>query len=118
MIGKILGGRYEILEQIGEGGMSIVYKAMDKKLNRNVAAKVLKSEFSDNADVVKKFKIEATAIATLSDNNIVNILDVGSQEDTNYIIMEYVDGSTLKELIKFNNEYSILLKDYNAKEYY
>ena len=73
MIGKILGGRYEILEQIGEGGMSIVYKAMDKKLNRNVAAKVLKSEFSDNADVVKKFKIEATAIATLSDNNIVNI---------------------------------------------
>lgn len=104
MIGKILGGRYEILEQIGEGGMSIVYKAMDKKLNRNVAAKVLKSEFSDNADVVKKFKIEATAIATLSDNNIVNILDVGSQEDTNYIIMEYVDGSTLKELIKFKGQ--------------
>lgn len=100
MIGEILGNRYELLEKIGEGGMSLVYKAIDNKLNRFVAVKILKNEFSDNEEVVKKFKVEATAIATLSDNNIVNVLDVGTQESTNYIVMEYVKGKTLKEVIK------------------
>ncbi|MDU4937290.1 MAG: Stk1 family PASTA domain-containing Ser/Thr kinase [Clostridium sp.] len=100
MIGEILGNRYEIEEKIGEGGMSIVYKARCNKLNRYVAVKVLKKEMSDNEDIVNKFKREATAIAALSDNNIVNILDVGSQDDINYIVMEYVKGKTLKELIK------------------
>ncbi|NLK93799.1 MAG: Stk1 family PASTA domain-containing Ser/Thr kinase [Clostridiales bacterium] len=100
MIGELLGNRYEILEKIGEGGMSTVYKARCNKLNRYVAVKILKNEFADNEDVVKKFKIEATAIATLSDNNIVNVLDVGSQDKINYIVMEFVKGKTLKEVIK------------------
>lgn len=102
MIGQVLGNRYELLEKIGEGGMSVVYKARCNKLNRLVAVKVLKREFCDNEEIVKKFKIEATAIATLSDTNIVNVLDVGTQDDINYIVMEYVKGKTLKEII--NNE--------------
>ncbi len=100
MIGEVLGSRYEILEKVGEGGMSVVYKARCNKLNRNVAVKILKKELCDNPDIVSKFKREATAIATLSDNNIVNVLDVGSQDNINYIVMEYVQGKTLKEVIK------------------
>lgn len=96
----ILGDRYELQEKIGEGGMSLVYKARDKKLNRFIAVKILKHEFIDNEDIVDKFKKEATAIANLNDPYIVNVLDVGSQEDYNYIVMEYVKGKTLKELIR------------------
>ena len=100
MNGTVLGGRYELLEKIGEGGMSEVFKARCNKLNRFVAVKILKKEFCNNEEIVKKFKDEATAIATLSDNNIVNILDVGTQEDLHYIVMEYVKGKTLKDVIK------------------
>lgn len=100
MIGQILGDRYEILEKIGEGGMAVVYKARCNKLNRFVAVKILKKEFSDNEEIVGKFTREATAIAALSDPNIVNILDVGKQDDLNYIVMEYVDGKTLKDIIR------------------
>ncbi|OPJ65547.1 Stk1 family PASTA domain-containing Ser/Thr kinase [Clostridium chromiireducens] len=100
MDGIVLGNRYELLEKIGEGGMSEVFKARCNKLNRFVAVKVLKKEFCNNPDIVEKFKGEATAIATLSDNNIVNILDVGTQDDINYIVMEYVKGKTLKDIIK------------------
>ncbi|MCB2285589.1 Stk1 family PASTA domain-containing Ser/Thr kinase [Clostridium algidicarnis] len=100
MIGTILGDRYELLEKIGEGGMAIVYKARCHKLNRFDAVKILKKEFVSDSDLVDKFKKEATAIANLSDNNIVNIFDVGSQGDINYIVMEYVKGKTLKEVIK------------------
>ncbi|MBE6049420.1 MAG: Stk1 family PASTA domain-containing Ser/Thr kinase [Clostridium sp.] len=100
MIGEILGNRYELLEKIGEGGMSVVYKARCNKLHRNVAVKILKKELSGNEDIVNKFKREATAIATLSDNNIVNVLDVGTQDDLNYIVMEYVKGNTLKDMIR------------------
>jgi serine/threonine protein kinase len=100
MDGIILGNRYELLEKIGEGGMSEVFKARCNKLNRFVAVKILKKEFCNNPDIVEKFKGEATAIATLSDNNIVNILDVGTQDDINYIVMEYVKGKTLKDIIK------------------
>ena len=96
----ILGDRYELQEKIGEGGMSLVYKARDKKLNRFIAVKILKHEFIDNEDIVDKFKKEATAIANLNDPYIVNVLDVGSQDDYNYIVMEYVKGKTLKELIR------------------
>lgn len=96
----ILGDRYELLEKVGEGGMSIVYKAKDKKLNRFVAVKILKKEFVNNPDIVDKFKKEATAIANLNDPYIVNVLDVGSQEEYNYIVMEYVKGKTLKDLIR------------------
>ncbi|HCW53205.1 MAG TPA: Stk1 family PASTA domain-containing Ser/Thr kinase [Clostridium sp.] len=101
MEGIVLGNRYELLEKIGEGGMSQVFKARDNKLNRFVAVKILKKEFCNNADIVEKFMGEATAIATLSDNNIVNVLDVGTQaDDINYIVMEYVNGKTLKDVIK------------------
>lgn len=96
----ILGDRYELQEKIGEGGMSLVYKARDKKLNRFVAVKILKHEFINNEDIVDKFKKEATAIANLNDPYIVNVLDVGSQEEYNYIVMEYVKGKTLKEFIR------------------
>ena len=100
MIGSILGDRYEILEQIGEGGMSYVYKARCRKLNRFVAVKVLKDSFKNNEDIVNKFKKEATSIANLSNPNIVNVLDVGSTDGVNYIVMEYVEGKTLKDIIK------------------
>ncbi|SFC72543.1 Stk1 family PASTA domain-containing Ser/Thr kinase [Clostridium uliginosum] len=111
MNGIILGNRYELLEKIGEGGMSEVFKARCNKLNRLVAVKILKKEFCNNSEIVQKFKGEATAIATLSDNNIVNILDVGTQEDINYIVMELVQGKTLKDVInssgKMNYEIAI-----------
>jgi serine/threonine-protein kinase len=100
MIGTLLGNRYELLEKIGEGGMAEVYKAKCHLLNRYVAVKILKEEFSKDAQFVEKFKREATAAASLSDNNIVNIYDVGSQNDINYIVMEYVKGKTLKEVIR------------------
>ncbi|MEG0238091.1 MAG: Stk1 family PASTA domain-containing Ser/Thr kinase [Clostridium sp.] len=104
MNGEVLGDRYELLEKIGEGGMAVVYKARCNKLNRFVAVKILKDEYSDNEEIVKKFKKEATAIAKLSDNNIVNVLDVGTEGDINYIVMELVEGKTLKEVIgQFGN---------------
>lgn len=104
MNGVILGNRYELLEKIGEGGMSEVFKARCNKLNRFVAVKILKKEFCDNVEIVEKFKGEATAIAKLNDSNIVNILDVGTQDDINYIVMELVDGKTLKEIIRKNGK--------------
>lgn len=100
MIGTMLGNRYEVLEKIGEGGMAIVYKSKDHLLNRNVAVKVLKEQFSSDSEFVEKFKREATAAASLSNNNIVNIYDVGSQNNINYIVMEYVKGKTLKQFIR------------------
>lgn len=113
MNGEILGDRYELIEKVGEGGMAIVYKARDNKLNRYVAVKILKDEYSDNEEIVNKFKKEATAIAKLSDNNIVNVLDVGTQDETNYIVMEFVSGKTLKEVIgefgKVNYETAIAI---------
>ncbi|MDY4079769.1 MAG: Stk1 family PASTA domain-containing Ser/Thr kinase [Clostridium sp.] len=119
MIGQILGNRYEILEKIGEGGMSEVYKARCNKLNRFVAVKILKESLASNEEIVEKFKKEATAIAALSDNNIVNVLDVGSQDNINYIVMELVKGKTLKELIvefgKMNYETAIKIAIQVAK---
>ncbi|WP_027623414.1 Stk1 family PASTA domain-containing Ser/Thr kinase [Clostridium lundense] len=107
MIGTLLGNRYELLEKIGEGGMAEVYKARCHLLNRYVAVKVLKEEFSRDSQFVEKFKREATAAASLSDNNIVNIYDVGSQDEINYIVMEYVKGRTLKEVIRLKNRLEV-----------
>ena len=104
MKGVILGGRYELLEKIGEGGMSEVYKAKCNKLNRFVAVKILKKQFANNEDISLKFKREATAIANLSDANIVNVLDVGTQDEMDYIVMEYISGKTLKELINYSGK--------------
>ena len=100
MIGTILGNRYEIIEKIGEGGMADVYKAKCQKLNRYDAVKILKKEYINDKNLVEKFTKEATAIANLSDNNIVNVLDVGMQDDIHYIVMEYVNGKTLKQIIR------------------
>lgn len=100
MIGKILGGRYEILEIVGTGGMAYVYKAKDKLLNRLVAIKILKNEFNQNEQFIQKFKRESQAAASLSHNNIVKVFDVGVQENNHYIVMEYVSGQTLKEYIR------------------
>ena len=99
-IGMIIGDRYEILEKIGTGGMSDVYKAKDHKLNRFVAVKVLKQEFSENANFVSKFRIEAQAAAGLMHPNIVNVYDVGEEDGIHYIVMELVEGITLKKYIE------------------
>lgn len=99
-IGMIIGDRYEIIEKIGTGGMSDVYKAKDHKLNRFVAVKVLKQEFSENANFVSKFRIEAQAAAGLMHPNIVNVYDVGEENGIYYIVMELVEGITLKKYIE------------------
>ncbi len=98
-IGTILGNRYEILEKIGAGGMSVVYRARDTKLERSVTVKVLRDEFAADDDFISRFKIEAQAAASLSHPNIVNVYDVGTEFDTYYIVMEYINGCTLKEII-------------------
>ncbi|MBW9151822.1 Stk1 family PASTA domain-containing Ser/Thr kinase [Clostridium estertheticum] len=116
MIGTILGSRYELLEKIGEGGMAIVYKAKCQLLNRFVAVKILKEEFSNNIDFMEKFKKEALSVASLSSNNIVNIYDVGSERDINYIVMEYIKGKTLKEIIVENGSMNTeLVLDYGMQ---
>ncbi|MBD5461026.1 MAG: Stk1 family PASTA domain-containing Ser/Thr kinase [Lachnospiraceae bacterium] len=99
-IGMMIGDRYEILEKIGTGGMSDVYKAKDHKLKRFVAIKVLKQEFSENDNFVTKFRIEAQAAAGLMHPNIVNVYDVGEENGIYYIVMELVDGITLKKYIE------------------
>lgn len=99
-IGMLIGDRYEILEKIGTGGMSDVYKAKDHKLNRCVAVKVLKQEFSENTNFVYKFRVEAQAAAGLMHPNIVNVYDVGEENVIYYIVMELVEGITLKKYIE------------------
>jgi len=96
----MMGDRYEILEKIGTGGMSDVYKAKCHKLNRYVAVKVLKQEFSENANFVSKFHVEAQAAAGLMHPNIVNVYDVGEENGIHYIVMELVEGITLKKYIE------------------
>lgn len=98
--GKIIAGRYEVESKIGTGGMSDVYKAKDHTLGRYVAIKVLKEEFCEDMNFVTKFRTEAQSAAGLEHPNIVNIYDVGSQEGFHYIIMEYVEGITLKTYIE------------------
>lgn len=99
-IGMMIGDRYEVLEKIGTGGMSDVYKAKDHKLNRFVAMKVLKQEFGENENFVSKFRIEAQAAAGLMHPNIVNVYDVGEESGIHYIVMELVEGITLKKYIE------------------
>lgn len=100
MPGRLLGNRYKILENIGEGGMARVYRGMDTKLNRLVAIKVLYEQFAGDPDFLRRFKQEAKAAARLSHPHIVNIYDEGEEDGLHYIIMEYVSGCTLKELIQ------------------
>lgn len=100
MASKVLAGRYELFEKIGEGGMSVVYKAKDRLLNRFVAIKVLKPEFIKDRKFIESFRRESQAAASLSHPNIVNIFDVGQEGNIHYIVMELVQGSTLSELIR------------------
>ena len=102
LVGKVLNDRYEILEVVGSGGMATVYKAECKLLNRYVAVKVLKDSLRYDLDLKEKFNKEAQAAAKLSHNNIVSIFDVGEIDGLNYIVMEYIDGITLKEYISQN----------------
>ena len=97
--GKILGGRYEIKEQIGSGGMATVYKATDLVLKRSVAVKVLRDEFTTDEEFIKRFETEAQSAARLVHSNIVSIFDVGVDNGIYYIVMELIQGKTLKEII-------------------
>lgn len=99
-IGRKLDGRYEITELIGVGGMADVYKATDILEDRTVAVKILKNEFADNEEFVRRFRNESKAIAVLSHPNIVKIYDVGFTEKIQFIVMEYIDGITLKEFME------------------
>lgn len=99
-LGMIIADRYEVLEKIGTGGMSDVYRAKDHKLNRYVAVKALKQEFVENKDFVSKFRVEAQAAAGLMHPNIVNVYDVGEENGSHYIVMELVEGITLKKYIE------------------
>ena len=99
-IGKKLDGRYEITELIGVGGMAEVYKGVDVIDNKTVAIKILKKEFAENEEFLRRFRNESKAIAVLSHPNIVKIYDVGFSEKIQYIVMEYIDGITLKEYIE------------------
>lgn len=99
LIGKVLADRYEILEEVGSGGMAVVYKAKCRLLNRFVAVKVLRPDLQNDAEFVRRFNVEAQAAASLTHPNIVSIFDVGNEEGLHYIVMEYIEGKTLKEYI-------------------
>lgn len=98
-IGRVIAERYEVTEKIGSGGMSIVYKALDRKLSRPVSLKVLREEYSVDEDFRKRFIREARSVASLNHQNIVGVYDVGQEDGINFIVMEYIAGMTLKELI-------------------
>ncbi len=100
VIGKILGNRYRLLELIGEGGMALVYKAECFVLCRTVAIKILRPQFASDAEFVERFRREARSAASLSHPNVVSIYDVGQDEGLDYIVMEYIPGTTLKDIIK------------------
>ena len=88
----LINNRYRIQEQIGVGGMAIVYRAIDEKLDREVTFKVLKEDYINDEEFIKRFSTEARAAARLSNSNIVNVYDVGNDGNIHYIVMEYIDG--------------------------
>lgn len=100
LIGKRLDGRYSIESLVGVGGMANVYRGTDLKTGNQIAVKVLKDEFLDNEELVRRFKNESKAISILSHPNIVKVYDVSVTDKLQYIVMEYVDGITLKEYLK------------------
>ncbi|MFS0688145.1 Stk1 family PASTA domain-containing Ser/Thr kinase [Sporosarcina sp. 179-K 8C2 HS] len=107
MIGKRIGGRYEVLKGIGEGGMSKVYLAHDIILDRDVAIKVLNYDFANEQDLKKRFQREALSATSLTHSHIVNIFDVGEDEELHYLVMEYIEGQTLKKYIQSNGPIQI-----------
>ena len=98
--GQKINGRYQIIRTIGEGGMANVYLAHDIILDRDVAVKVLRGDLADDEKFIRRFQREAIAASSLTHPNIVEIYDVGEDDGNYYIVMEYVDGKTLKSLIK------------------
>ncbi|MCM3337195.1 Stk1 family PASTA domain-containing Ser/Thr kinase [Paenibacillus sp. MER TA 81-3] len=100
MIGTTLAGRYEIIARVGGGGMALVYKALDNLLNRYVAVKVLRQQFVHDEEFIRRFRREAQSAASLSHPNVVSIYDVGQEEDTHFIVMEYIEGHNLNEIIQ------------------
>ena len=96
----MLDNRYEILERIGIGGMAIVYRALCHRLNRYVAVKVLKDDYAVDEDFRRRFHTEAQAVAMLSHPNIVTVYDVSRTQDVNYIVMELIEGMTLKQYMQ------------------
>lgn len=106
-IGMMIGGRYELLEKIGIGGMSEVYKVKDFKLNRFGAAKILKQEFSINGDFISKFRMEAQMAAGIMHPNIIDVYDAGEEDGIFYIVMELVEGITLKNYIERKGRLSL-----------
>ena len=103
----ILNGRYRLGDEIGEGGMSVVYRGHDLLLNRAVAIKVLRGQYASDKNFLKRFEREAQSAAGLSHANIVNVYDVGREGDTHYIVMEYIRGPSLKELIRRQGPFSV-----------
>jgi serine/threonine-protein kinase len=97
---KILANRYRLTEQIGMGGMAIVYRAVDLRTGHNVAVKVLRPEFNEDSEFISRFQREAEAASKMTHHNIVNLLDVGMDGENRYLVMEYVQGKTLKEVIQ------------------
>ena len=100
MIGKVFNNRYQIVEKLGAGGTAIVYRGQDTLLNRAVTIKILREEFANNGELVRRFRHEAQAVASLSHSNIVSVYDVGYEDNMHYIVMEFVEGESLKEYIK------------------
>ncbi len=100
MTGRIIAQRYQILDTIGKGGMAIVYRAIDTRTGHSVAIKVLRPEFNQDEEFLNRFQREAEAASKVSHHNIVNLLDVGMDGDSRYLVMEYVQGKTLKEVIR------------------
>ena len=102
--GMVLENRYELLEQIGSGGMAVVYRAMDNRLNRYVAVKIMRQELADNEKFRHRFQTESQAIAMLSHPNIVNVFDVSHSDNIEYIVMELINGETLKQYMRANGK--------------
>ena len=100
MIGKIFDNRYELVEFIGKGGMALVYRAVDQRTGHNVAVKILRPEYAQDQEFLERFDREAQTASKMSHHNIVNLLDIGQEEDLRYLVMEYVNGRTLKEVIQ------------------
>ena len=105
-LGKRLDGRYELQEIVGVGGMAIVYKAYDNLENKTVAVKILKEEYTGNEEFLRRFINESKAIAVISHPNVVKVFDVSFGDLIQYIVMEYIDGITLKEYIDQNGPLS------------
>ena len=100
MVGEVLSDRYELEELVGTGGMSSVYRAHDRLLDRKVALKVLHEQYTDDEEYVERFRREARAVAALSHPNIVTVIDRGEHDGRQFIVFEYVDGENLKQLIE------------------